>query len=97
MNAIELLATIEARGGVATVKREGGAVKLNVSPRGVALELASDIQRFKPALLELLDTRGVFVDETAPQSPDVAIIRANSARYWHALRRLDAGLEIETL
>jgi hypothetical protein len=90
MNARELLQSIEARGGVATVKREGGAVKLNVSPRGVALDLAGDIQRFKPALLELLDEGFVDeevapVDEAPPETaPEVAAIRRRSISYWAA-------------
>lgn len=73
MSARELLETIEARGGVATIKHDGGAVKLNVSPRGVALELATDIQRFKPALLELLTERPA-------ETPENALNRAQLAR-----------------
>lgn len=57
MDARQLLQSIEARGGVATVKTdESGAAKINVAPRSLALELLPDLQRFKPALLELLGT-----------------------------------------
>ncbi len=55
MNARFLLETIEARGGVATVKTgSDGAAKINVAPRSLALELLPELQRFKPGLLELL-------------------------------------------
>jgi hypothetical protein len=78
LNARQLLQTIEARGGSLTVKRDGGAAKIQIAPRGLVGDLAGDIQRFKPALLELLE------------SPDVATIRATSASYWqaHALARV---------
>ena len=51
---------IHERGGVATVKRGGDAPQIQVTPRGLVSDLASEIQRFKPALLELL---------TAPEPP----------------------------
>jgi hypothetical protein len=51
---LQLLQSIEARGGVATVKHGGGAASINVASRSLALELLPDLQRFKPALLELL-------------------------------------------
>jgi hypothetical protein len=55
MDARQLLQSIEARGGVATVKTDAtGAAKINVAPRSLALDLLPDLQRFKPALLELL-------------------------------------------
>ncbi len=55
MDARQLLQSIEARGGVATVKTDAtGAAKINVAPRSLAIELLPDWQRFKPALLELL-------------------------------------------
>ena len=55
MNAPQLLQTIEARGGAATLKRdESGAAKINVAPRSLALEFLPDLQRLKPELLALL-------------------------------------------
>lgn len=57
MDARELLEQIEARGGVATIRREGEAAKINVAPKALALELLSDLQRFKPSLLKLLAQR----------------------------------------
>ena len=60
MDARQLLEMIHERGGVATVKLDGDAAKINVSPRSLALDLLPDLQRFKPALLELL---------TAPEPP----------------------------
>lgn len=71
MDARQLLERIEARGGVATVKRDGGPAKINVTPRGVALELATEIQRFKPALLELLERRHTKPPETAPERAQI--------------------------
>lgn len=71
MDARQLLQNIEARGGVATVKRDGGAASINVAPRSLALELLPDLQRFKPALLELLAHGDRYVSEV----PSVAVAR----------------------
>ena len=58
MDARQLLSEIEARGGVVKVKPDpsgaGTGARLNVSPRSLALDLLPDLQRFKPALIELL-------------------------------------------
>jgi hypothetical protein len=70
MDARQLLQSIEARGGVVTVKHESGGAKINVAPRSIALELLPEIARFKPALLELLAPTA-----TAPPPPD-------SAAFW---------------
>lgn len=84
MNARELLDGIEARGGVASVKRDGGAAVLNVSPRSLALELLPDLQKFKPAILDLLDATGD--GDNAPtaspmpqQSPETVLLPSPEA------------------
>jgi len=53
VNAPELLSTLRARGVVA--RREGDALKLD-APKGAVADLLSELQRFKPVLLELLET-----------------------------------------
>ncbi len=98
MNAHILLETIEARGGVATVKRDDGAARLNVAPRSVALELAGDIQRFKPALLELLAPTSPTDDEARARFPfhlRTAFPDADHVAIGYCLLLLDAGEEIE--
>lgn len=81
MNARTLLETIEARGGVASVKRRSdGAAVLNVAPRSCCADLLPDLQKFKPALLELL------TGADAPSQPDAL----ESARL--RLNRLEAHL-----
>lgn len=100
MNAHQLLQNIEAHGGVVTVKRDGGAAKLNVSPRAVALELASDIQRFKPALLELLSPLDAQPDDDAARERFPAHLRAHFSdadrvAIGRNLLALDRGEEIE--
>jgi len=85
MNAHQLLERIKARGAVATVRVKGRAAVLNVAPRHIALELASDIQRFKTSLLELLAPEAIprVPLELSPQ----AIVRASKrlARQHRAL------------
>jgi hypothetical protein len=81
MNARQLLECIEARGGVATVKRDGDAAKINVVPRHVALDFASDIQRFKPALLELLDGTATATPATRAPSGDGAALLDGATVY----------------
>lgn len=73
MNARQLLENIEARGGVATLHGKGRAAKISVAPRSVAREFLSDLQRFKPSLLELLEAapsadalQHAALDESAP-------------------------------
>jgi hypothetical protein len=86
MDALQLLQSIEARGGVATVKGDGGAAKINVAPRSLALELLPDLQRFKPALLELL---------TAPDAPATAPATGSASpfRQPHPFLLLPATIE----
>lgn len=82
MDAHKLLENIEARGGVATVKRDDGAAVLNVSPRSLALELLPDLQKFKPALLELLGAvaaGAVAASAPALAMPDDVPLNANEA------------------
>lgn len=96
MNARELLETIEARGGVATVKRDGGAAVLNVAPRRVALELATDIQRFKPVLLELLAPEVAHLAPRVPLELDAPTLARTARRLEHrhpALWRSMIGAE----
>lgn len=101
MNARQLLDAIKKRGGVASVKHgDNGAAVLNVAPRHVALDFASDIQRFKPALLELLEpTRREPTDDEArarfPAHLRGAFCDADRVAIGHNLLRLDAGEEIE--
>lgn len=60
MNAPELLATLRERGARLTVRSgDGGAAVLNVAPRGIASDLAGEVARFKPSLLELLEREQV--------------------------------------
>ncbi len=54
MSARQLLELIHERGGVATVKQGGAAPQIQITPRGLVSDLASEIQKFKPALLELI-------------------------------------------
>lgn len=55
MIALELLHSIETRGGTVTLKTAPtGAVTINVAPRSLALDLMPDLRRSKPALIELL-------------------------------------------
>ncbi len=57
MNAPQLLETIRGRGGKITVALDKtGAAKIQIAPRGLVGDLAGEIARFKPALLELLET-----------------------------------------
>jgi len=96
LNALELLETIEARGGALTVKRDGGAAKIQIAPRGLVCDLAGAIQKFKPALLELLDaptdaTRRARVrPELRRQMPDADVLELG-----RLLLKLDAGEPIE--
>lgn len=76
MSARQLLELIHERGGVATVKQGGAAPQIQITPRGLVSDLASDIQKFKPALLELLTP-------TAP-SPQMAVEMPGSADFWRA-------------
>lgn len=56
MNARALLAHVEARGASLRVERGAdGAAVLVVAPRSACVDLLPDLQRFKPALLELLE------------------------------------------
>jgi len=105
MNARALLETIEARGGVATVKRRAdGAAVLNVAPRSCCADLLPDLQRFKPALLELLTGTdappGTSPPDTRAQNIEASRLRLNrlEARLgtagaclaiWKASRRLE--------
>ena len=97
MNALELLQTIETRGGMATLKRdELGAAKVNVAPRSLALELLPEIRRLKPELLDLL--QGAPANRLNPQrvqKTDEADERARAllAKY----RRGGAVLSLETV
>jgi hypothetical protein len=51
-----LLETIRGRGGKITVALDQtGAAKIQIAPRGIVGDLAGEIARFKPALLELLE------------------------------------------
>lgn len=73
MTAPQLLEAIEARGGVARVKDNGGAIVLNVAPLTLARELAPDIRELKPQLIELLESAPVHRwKQSAPNAPDVA-------------------------
>lgn len=55
MDAPELLATLRERGARLTVRTGDGGAVLNVAPRGIASDLAGEVARFKPSLLELLE------------------------------------------
>lgn len=104
MNARELLQTIEARGGVATLTGEGRAAKITVAPRQVARELLPELQKFKPSLLELLQlergTARESGEEAARRELEEARLRltrlevakgtAGGCRsIWRAARRLE--------
>jgi hypothetical protein len=57
LNASQLLAAIEARGAIVTVKAEAtGAAKIQIAPSGLVNDIAGEIQKFKPALVELLSS-----------------------------------------
>ncbi len=67
MNARALLETIEARGGVASVKRgPNGAAVLNVAPSSLARDLLSDLKAHKPELVALLAHGNPFAHPGAP-------------------------------
>jgi hypothetical protein len=71
MNAPELLATVEARG--VSMRRETdatGAAVLKIRPVSLVSDLLPEIARFKPALLELL--------ESPAESPKTAPNRAQT-------------------
>lgn len=73
MNAPELLATVEARG--VSMRREtdaSGAAVLRIRPVALVSDLLPEIARFKPALLELLETPELRAEtaETPNLSPD---------------------------
>lgn len=86
MNAHRLLENIEARGGVATVHGKGHAAKISVAPRSVAREFLSDLQRFKPSLLELLEA-APSPDALRHAAPDEGAQSIGKARL--RLKRLD--------
>jgi hypothetical protein len=96
MDARQLLHSIEVRGGVATVKREGDAVKINIAPRSLALELLPDLQRFKPALIELLAPTDAAARDRV--SPEIRRVFPNTdvLAIGRFLLCLDNGEEIET-
>lgn len=101
INARQLLEAIEARGGVASVKHgDNGVAVLNVAPRHVALDFASDIQRFKPALLEMLEPSATMPTDDEARARFPAHLRgafcdSDQVAIGHCLLRLDAGEEIE--
>jgi hypothetical protein len=66
LSARQLLELIHERGGVATVKQGGAAPQIQITPRGLVSDLASDIQKFKPALLELLAPEPPATDAATP-------------------------------
>ncbi len=73
---------------MATVKTdESGAAKINVAPRSLALELLPDLQRFKPALLELLGAN----------SPEPSQNRAETSTAANDGRRHKTDPQIENL
>ena len=76
MTASQLLKTIEARGGkVAVAAGADGAAKLQIAPRGLVPDLAGEIGRLKPELLELLTAplkgTGVARSRWRETSPDI--------------------------
>ena len=73
MTAHQLLLEIEGRGATIKVAPAIGGDKLQIAPRGLVNDLASDIQKFKPALLELL-------------APDVAAVTGNDAEARQRVR-----------
>jgi hypothetical protein len=96
LNARQLLDTITERGGVVTVAHHGDTVKIQIAPRGLVSDLASYIQRFKPALVELLAPD----DEAAARNrvrPEIrrAFPGADVLTIGRLLLRLDSGEEIE--
>lgn len=102
MTAHQLLLEIEGRGATIKVAPAIGGDKLQIAPKGLVGDLASDIQKFKPALLELLspdvaaatasddEARRRVMPELRAMAPDADILAIG-----RALLKLDAGEEIE--
>ena len=68
MTAPELLREIEGRGGkIAVALDADGAAKIQIAPRGIVGDLAGEIQRFKPALLELLSAGAALDGQRRPK------------------------------
>ncbi len=87
MTAPQLLATIESRGGqIAVVQDVNGQTKLQISPRGLVGDLAGEISRFKPALVELLTT--------SPPSPRTGAA-PTLAQVDAARRRINPALRLD--
>jgi hypothetical protein len=71
MNARTLLETIEARGGVASVKRgQNGAAVLNVAPSSLARDLLSHLKAHKPELVALLAHGNPFAAPSSDAQSD---------------------------
>jgi hypothetical protein len=67
MNALDLMASVRARGASLRVERDiEGAAVLVVAPRSRCVDLLPDLARYKPALLELLEPSV----KGAPRVPD---------------------------
>jgi hypothetical protein len=101
LTAPELLAIIENRGGVVTAKADPtGAAKLHIAPRGLVPDLAGEIQKFKPALLEILAASAP--PEPAPHPtlavwcPDSRVWkRRDSDAIFPTLKTLGACMEVQ--
>ncbi len=95
MTAPQLLDALKARGAAAHLEKDSdGAAVLVVVPGSAVADLLPDLQRFKPALLELLTASESSCAPAAPEAP--ATEPATASPFREVTPRLLVPANIET-